>query len=62
MVEVPKTDACFLTVQMAANGDFLEALQDMSELGIRLPGFRYIVITNDDDSFNAKDWEKVICS
>jgi hypothetical protein len=59
IVEVPKNDACFITVQMAANGDFLEALQDMGELGIRLPGFRYIVITN-DDSLIAKDWEKVV--
>lgn len=58
-VSSPTTEACFLTVQMAANGDFLEALQDMGELGIRLPGFRYIVITN-DNSLNAKDWEKVV--
>lgn len=52
-------ETCFVTMQMAANGNFLEPLQNMSALGIRLDHFRYIVVTN-DEALDAKDWEKVI--
>jgi hypothetical protein len=50
---------CFLTVLVAANGNFTEAIQNVGELGIRLPGYRYIVVTN-DNTLDTKDWEKVI--
>jgi hypothetical protein len=50
---------CFVTVLMAANGNFTEAIQHVGELGIRLPGYRYIVVTN-YNTLDTKDWEKVI--
>lgn len=52
---------CFVSVHMAANGDFLEAVQNIGALGIRLPEerYRYIVLTN-DASLNTEDWEKAV--
>lgn len=45
----------------ATPGDFLEAVQNVGELGIRLPQerYRYIVLTN-DASLETEDWEKTV--
>ena len=50
---------CFVTIQMGADGNFMEPIQNLSALGIRLDHYRYIVVTN-DEALDTKDWEKVI--